>query len=348
LDFIFDTVAEMGFEAASAFGDEAGVIEAACEFDEILFEFIHAHLVGLEINIEESAAFCGVLGEEASFFGEAGVEGGAGEGGEVGNLDVVEAAFADEAEDIAEGLGTGAVEAEDEAAIDGDAMALNFFDGAEVSVGAIGFPIGIELDAVEGIIGGLFEADEDLGATGAADHAEEFVVFGDGEVGFGEPADLFAFEGAEEVFGVAAIDESVVVGEFDEGVFVEFFEAADFGDDFVDGFDFKGGEAHGGGAELASEGATALGLDGEAGVSIGLKKIEAGHGGIGEIEGAFGAGVVEGLEAVVLEIADDLGPDGFAFADDEGVDVRFGVFGGEGGVEATEDDGHAVFAEAGG
>lgn len=303
----------------------------------------------MEVNIEEGAGLGGIFDEEAAFVGESLMEGSAGEGGEVGHLDVVESALFDEVEDVAEALGAIAIHPEDKAAVHGDSVFLDGLDGAQVLVGAAGLPVRFFFNAVHDGEGGAFEADEDLLAAGVAHHFDEVFIVGDGDIGLGEPSDLFFRKGFHESLAVALVGEGVVVGELDKGAFVEFFEKADFGDDTVDGFDAElGREAHGGCAEFTGERAAALGLDSEAWVAVGIEKLESRGGGFCEIEGANGFGVVGGFEFVSEEVGHHLGPDDFAFADGEAVDVLLGFLRTKGGVESAEDDGGSDFAEAGG
>ena len=72
-------------------------------------------------------------------------------------------------------------------------------------------------------------------AAGIAHEAEEFVVLGDIDIGFGEPADVFLREFAQEGLVVRAVNEAVVVREFDKGFRPDFFDLANFSDDFFKG-----------------------------------------------------------------------------------------------------------------
>ena len=206
------------------------------EFEEAGLELVGGHAAGLEVDVEKGAEFPGAVADEAAFAFEAMVERSVGEGGHEGDLDFVEAAVAHEGEDVVEDFGRVAIEAEDEAAVDGDSVGLDFFDGSFVGVLLAHFPIGDAFDAVKAFAARGFEADEDLLAAGIAEESEEFVVLGHGDVRFGEPTKIFVGELAKELFVMRAIDEGIVVGEFDEGFGPDFFDGVDFGEDFVDGF----------------------------------------------------------------------------------------------------------------
>lgn len=275
----FDIFSKVASEAAVAFGYEFLVVDFGEEVHVAGSEFFDGHGVGLEVDVEEGAGFGGVLSEDASFFGESLMERGAGEGGKVGHLDIVESALFDEVENVAEALGSIAIHTEDEAAVHGDAVFLNRFDRTQVLVGAAGLPVRFLFNAIHGGEGGAFEADEDLLAAGVAHHFDQVFIVGHGEVGLGEPTDLFLGESFHERLAVSLVGEGVVVGELDEGALVKFLEEADFGNDTFNGFDAElGGESHGSGAEFAGERASALALHGEARVAVGGKEFEAGDG----------------------------------------------------------------------
>ena len=302
----------------------------------------------MEVDVEEGAGFGSVFDEDAAFFGEALVERGAGKGGEVGHLDIVESALFDEVEDVAEALGAIAIHAEDEAAVHGDPVLLNGFDRAQILIGAAGLPIGFLFNSVHGCEGGAFEADEDLLAAGVAHHFDEIFIVRDGEVGFGEPSYLLFGEGFHERFAVALVGKGIVVGELDERTLVKFFEKADFGNDALDGFDAElGGESHGSRAEFAGKRATSLALHGEARIAVGVEEFESWDGGFGEVEGANCLGVVGWLELIGEKVGHHLRPDDFAFADGKAVDVLLRFERIEGGVQSAKDDGGANLSESG-
>ena len=229
-------------EAAAAFFDEAAVVDLGAEVAEAVFEGGDGHVGGEVIDVEERAGFPCFRGEETVGSGEPVVEWGVREGGHDGDLDLVEPGVFDELEDAVEAGRVVVVEAEDEAAVDGDAGVLDAGDGFGVAAGLVAFPVGLVFDAVERGGVGAFEADEDLGAAAFLHETEEFVVPCDGDVGFGEPAEAEGDEGAGEVAAAAAVGERVIVGEFDERVGPEVFDGEEFVDDAGDGF---GAEAWG-------------------------------------------------------------------------------------------------------
>ena len=287
--------AVVALEGGAAGGDYVVFVDTMDEVAEAGFEFGDAHLCGLEVYVEEGAEVPGFVAENAAFLLEARVERRGGEGSLDRDLDVAEAGLLDEVPYFFEGLGAGGVEAENEAAVDTHAAVLDFSNGFEVLVDPTRFPVRSLFEAVHGGEGGAFESDEDFGAACVVKQIQEFVVVGDGEVGLGEPVNLLLGDGAKELFGVGFVDEGVVVGELNEGALPDALDRVNLVDDAGDRFGFiGGGDAHGGGAEFAAEGAAALSLDGEAVVAIDVEKIEARHGGVGEVE-VVGACIVDRL-----------------------------------------------------
>ena len=70
---------------------------------------------------------------------------------------------------------------------------------------------------------------------------------------------------------MAFVSEGVVIGEFDEGPIVEFFEKANLRDHFFNGLGAEfWGESHGRGAEFTGQGATTLRLHSEARIAFGI------------------------------------------------------------------------------
>src|SRR5438105_12725957 len=86
---------------------------------------------------------------QAAFPLEPLVEGRAGEGGEKSYLHLVQAGLFHEAKDLVENFGCVAVQSEDEAAVDGDAVGLNPGDGVLVEFLLAKLPIGVQFQPVE-------------------------------------------------------------------------------------------------------------------------------------------------------------------------------------------------------
>ena len=123
-------------------------------------ELVNGHGVGLEIDIKEGAAIRGGFGEEATLICKLLVKWGAGEGSKVSYLNVCDAGFLGEGEDIVEATRILAIESEDETAVYGNAVGLDFVDCFRVSRGAFCFPIGEVFDSFKmGACWG-FESDE--------------------------------------------------------------------------------------------------------------------------------------------------------------------------------------------
>ena len=84
---------------------------------------------------------------------------------------------------------------------------------------------------------------------------------------------------------MGAVDETIVIGELNEGAWPGLFDLANLGDDFLDGLELvAGGELDGAGAELAFVRAAAAGLHGDAVVLLRIEQVKARHGRMGEIE----------------------------------------------------------------
>lgn len=313
-------------------------IEGFDEAQETLLELIDAHARGLEVDIEEGAKLPGAVLEDAAFGFESGVEGSSRKSGQEGDLDLVKAGLADEVEDMVENFRCIAVQAQNKTAVHGDAEGLDFGDRVAVFFALAHFPIGIEFDAVEAGAAGAFEADKDLLAPGVAHQAEQFVIAGDIDIGFGKPAEFFGGQSAQQILVMSAMDEAVVIGELDERTGPDLFNGMDFVDDLLDWFEFvMGGEEDGTGAEVAFMRAAPAGLDCDPIVFIRVEQIESGHGGVAQVESAWGVLGIERLESVSFEIRQKLGPQRFAFADDD-AGAMFLSFVGEGGNVQTAHD----------
>ena len=114
-----------------------------------------------------------------------------------------------------------------------------------------------------------------------------------------------------------AVDETVVVGKFNKWPRPDFFDRANFGDDFLDRFQFvTGGQQNRAGAKLATVWTAPAGLDGDAIVFGRIEQVKAGHGRVAQIKLAVRGLPVEWHKAVAGEIVQNLRPERFALADD--------------------------------
>ena len=279
-------------------------------------ELVAGHVARFEIDVEMGAEFPGAVAKDAAVGFEAMVERCVGKGGLECDLHFVEAGGANEIEDVVEDGGGVVVEPENETAVHSDAAGLNFGNGFLVAVLLAGFPIGVEFQTLKADATGTFKANENLLAAGIAHEGEQFVVLRDVDVGFGEPADIFFSEFAEESFVVGTMHEAVVVREFDEWFRPDFFDLANLRDDFFDRFQFVArGEENLTRAEFAFVRATAAGLDGDSIVFGRVEQIEARHGSVAQVESAVRLLDVTRLEIFCFGVAENFGPERFAFAD---------------------------------
>ena len=121
------------------------------------------------------------------------------------------------------------------------------------------------------------EADQHLPTTTVGHQVEQLRVVCDRDVGLGEPRDAERPHRLEEGLRPFSVDESVVVGEFEEDVLFDLERGPDFLDDEVDRFLLvAAGDAQAGGAELAVVRATARGLHGDPVVGPVAQQIEEG------------------------------------------------------------------------
>ena len=125
-------------------------------------ELVAGHTAGFEVDVEKSAEFPGAVANDSAFRFETVVEGSVGESGLECDLNFVEPRGADEIEDVVEYFGRISVEAEDETAINGDAVGLNFGDRFFVAILLASFPIRVQFEALEAGAARTFQADEDL------------------------------------------------------------------------------------------------------------------------------------------------------------------------------------------
>lgn len=137
-------------------------VEPSAELYRLMLERLRRHALRPDVDVEERAALPCAFLEEAALDAQALIEGRAREGRHDRDLDVELAALADEPLDRPEHLRPVTVEAEDEAAIDGDAVGLDSLDGGPVVVETRALPVPALLNAVDSrrVVG--LEANQDL------------------------------------------------------------------------------------------------------------------------------------------------------------------------------------------
>ncbi len=233
-----EIVAQVLLEGISPpLGEDVGV-ELFGEVVEAFAQRLPRHALRAEVKVEERAFFPVGRLDQAVGFLESLIQCRAGEGGENGDLHLVEFGFADKMVDVVEDLCGLSVETDDKTPINGDAVRLDGADGLLVFCKASKLPVGIYFETVEWCGRRTFEANQNLGATGLAHHLQELRIFGYGEVGFGKPFDAPVFEFGQKLFPVGFVDEAVVVGKLDERVRPDFANAVDLGEYFSNGFLF--------------------------------------------------------------------------------------------------------------
>src|SRR5450759_49017 len=204
-------------------------VEPPGEPQEAELELRGRHVQGLKVDVEEAAALPGTLLEEPALLSQPLVERGAREGRHDGDLDVELPALADEGLDGIEDPGSVTIEPEDEAAVDGDAVGLDSADVVPVVVEPRPFPVPALLDTIDAGRTGALEPDEELPAAGLAHQVEQLRVVGDRDVALAEPVDALRRQRPQQLLGVAAIGEAVVVGELDERMGPEPLDLPDLG-----------------------------------------------------------------------------------------------------------------------
>ena len=158
------------------------------ELSKALLKFSDAHPLRLERDVEERASIPEDRTQESPLRLEPFVERRAWERGEDGDLNLRQAALADEFLCAFKRTSIILVESEDEAAIDGDAVRLDLANLRQAATALLLFPMPavglIECQRVNGL-----ESDEQLRAAGLGQRFKELLIVGDREIGLREPAD---------------------------------------------------------------------------------------------------------------------------------------------------------------
>lgn len=243
-------------------------------------------------------------------------------------------------------VGGVAVEADDEAALDFEAGALDAFDvGNEVASDVLLFAA-----FGQRFLAGRFDADEDRFEAGVAHHFHEVGIIGEVDGGFGEEGHAAAGslpvdEGGEEFpHEVVLVADEVVVDEEDFALPAKLLEVVKFGDDLFGAFDARAVAEEGGDvAEFALKRAATGILDAHGGVLPQFREVPEGHGrgvDVGEFVRA-----VEGLRDTATEVVEEKRHGDLGFVEDEVGDAgEIFVLGGEEGAAGDDGDAEGVGA----
>ena len=184
----------------------------------------------LEVDVEQAAALPGAVLEEPALSAQPLVQRRARERRHDGDLDVELPALADERLDGVEDLGSVAVEPEDEAAVDGDPVRLDPADvrpgsrrsGTASSSGAARRRRCRPALGLSSPMRSSRQPDSRIRSSSSGSSAIEMSDSLNQRIRSGASA-------AQQLLGMAAIDEAVVVGELDERVWPESLDLPDLG-----------------------------------------------------------------------------------------------------------------------
>ena len=216
-------------------------------------------------------------------------------------------------------------------------MGLDAPDGIPVAVETLALPVVVQLDAVQASGRGALEADQDFRTSRFAHQVQNFGVVGHGHVGLGEPLDAFVGQGPQQFFGTRAVDERVVVGEFDEGARPDLLDRPYLPDHVLHRLQLVPlGHQDRAGAEVAPPRAAALGLHRDPVVFVGVQQVEPGQRRVGKIK-LLPAGAVDAAQAAVPEVLQHPRPGQFGLADHHRVAVADCLVRQRGGVMPADD-----------
>ena len=133
-------------------------------------------------------------------------------------MHIVETAFANEIESFVELLVAGTIQADNKAAVDGDAGALNPFDRRAIIFPLSRLPITALLDSVQDSARWAFKTDQDLGASSLADQPQQLRILRNRQIRFGKPANVFARKRSHHLLGMSTVYEGIIIGKLNEWI----------------------------------------------------------------------------------------------------------------------------------
>ena len=279
-------------------------------------QLFHRHVFRRDVDVEQRAELPRAVADDPALLFQSVIQRGARECRQKRHLHLVKPRLTRKVEHFIEHLRRVAIEAEDETTIHRDAVRLDLPDRGEVAVALARFPIVVQLDPIKAGLARAFQTDEDLLAAGVAHETQQLVVLSHFHVRLGKPPQLFLRQFAQQLFVVFAMHKAVVVGELDERARPDFFDLADFGDDFLDRLEFVARrEEDRTCAEIASVRAAAARLHGDPVVFVRIQQIEPRHRRLPKIEPTPRRLNVKRFQMPALEIVQHRGPERFPLPD---------------------------------
>ena len=157
-------------------------------------------------------------------------------------------------------------------------MGLDAADRAFVLSEARAFPVAPQLQPVERLGDRTFESDQHLAAACLAHEFEQFFVLVHRDVRLRKPADAPLREFRQQFAPVTAIDERIIVGEFDERTRPDRSNAVDLGEHLADRLLLVlSGEKDRTRAKLAAPGTAAARLYRNPVIAADVKQLESRH-----------------------------------------------------------------------
>src|SRR5919198_4062383 len=147
------------YEPAVSSQDCFLVVKGGGQFVQSSFELLRGHFQRAKIHVKEGALPPVAGLDQPSCIGQPAIEGCAGERGLDSNLHVVEAGFFHKGGNEVEHFACIAVEPENKASVDRDAMVLNPLDRGTICVTPVVLPIRAQLDSVQASSRRGFQAD---------------------------------------------------------------------------------------------------------------------------------------------------------------------------------------------
>jgi len=306
-------------------------IKAGVDLPEAFLEGLHGHS-GRPVDHGGHVVAAPVAGEDAALGGQTGMDAGAGKRGQHRQEGPVQGDVVGEVEKLVEHVRGIVIVAEDEGAVDPDAVGVDAADGFPVGGGhALPFAHGGEVVLVE-----AFQTDEDAVAAGPGHAAEQGRVLGHGDGGLTDPAQAAAGQAGQQRLEMLGLGRDVVVAEKD--VARRPREGIELGQDVFHGPGAVGAAQKGRHrAEFAFVRAAPGGLDdvfekvAAPGIVGAVGRREDRHAGVG---GLF----VAGLQASGRGVGQNVRPDCVGSAPHRGVGMGGRLVGEVGDVDAPEDD----------
>src|SRR6266550_5574723 len=137
---------------------------------------------------------------------------------------------------------------------------------------------------------------------------------------------------------MGAVYEGVIVGKLNEWIAPQLFQPPNLRNHAINRFHFElRRNSDGGCTKFATPRTAALRLYSESRVAIGREQLESRHRRMRQVE-RFQSTIIKRIQVPHFQIADDPGPDRFAFSNHDGVGVSSRFLGQSGYVQAAKND----------